>query len=213
MAMVAVFVLCATAWSQKVVSARAGLVHYVEGRVSVEGTRVRTKGTRFPQMKPGQTMESAQRARAEVLLNPTTFLRIGDSTSFRLDSDDLLDTRVELLQGTAVVDVRDLDNDNRVTVNIAGSAVQLRKDGVYYFTTAGGGRLRVYDGEAGLDPLKLTKGWELALAQQPREPAKFDRDDRDALYRWSEQRSEALDPPWPTRGIPRPPWVFTPLGR
>jgi hypothetical protein len=141
-----------------------------------------------------------------MLLNPTTFLRVGDSASIKLLSDDLLNTRVALLAGTAVVDVQELDNQNRVRIEIAGTGVEILKDGQYHFTTEGGGRLRVYDGEALLGAAKLTKGWEMVIGGTP---AKFDRDEKDGLYLWSEQRNKVLNPPVPMRRrIPNSPRVF-----
>lgn len=210
-AFLTVVVMCTPVWAQHVVSARAGMIHYLEGRVSVDDKRVRLKFARFPQMSNGQTLSTAQRARAELLLNPTTFLRVGESSSIKLLSDDLLDTRVALITGTAVVDVRDLNNNNKVTLEIEGSAIELRKDGVYHFTT---GRMRVYDGEAFLEPVKLTRGWQVDLSSPAPQAEKFDRDVTDSLYLWSQQRARALDPPPRLRRrVSSPPWVFRPLGQ
>ena len=203
--LISLLVLCANAWAQRVVSARAGMIHYQIGRVSLDGKRVTMTTNRFPQMTAGQTLTTAQRARAELLLNPTTFLRIGDSSSIRLISDDLLDTRVTLVTGTIVVDVQDLNNLNKVTIQVADTAVDLRKDGQYHFTTNGGGVVRVYDGEARIGEAKLTKGWELVIGKTPE---KFDRDQRDSLFLWSEQREKALNPPLPVRRPAPPSWVF-----
>lgn len=202
--LVSLLVLCTTAWAQRAVSARAGMINYQEGRVSLDGKRVRITTSRFPQMKAGQTLVTAQRARAELLLNPTTFLRIGDSSSIKLVSDDLTDTRVTLLTGSIVVDVQELDNLNKVTIQIADSAVELRKEGQYHLTATGGGKARVYDGEARVGEIKLTKGWELIIGK---EPAKFDRDQQDSLVVWSAQREKMLNPPVPVRR-PRPPPIL-----
>ena len=100
-----------------------------------------------------------------------------------------------LLTGAAVVDVRELDHGNRVTLEVEGSAIELLKSGVYHLTTTGAGRLRVYEGEALVDSVKLTKGWQVILNNRPAEPAKFDRKETDSLYLWSEQRTKLLEPP------------------
>jgi hypothetical protein len=168
------------------------------------------KVNRFPQLTAGQTVATAQRARVEVLLNPTTFLRVGEASSFRLASDDLSDTRVELLRGAAIVDVQELENGNRVTILTGGLEVELRKDGLYHFADA---RVRVYDGEAAVGAIKLTRGWGLALDKMPLEAVKFDRKDTDSLYLWSEHRAKVLDPPVPIRRrLSNPPLVFPLFG-
>lgn len=203
--------LLGASWAQQVVSARAGLVHYLEGRVLADGKRIRMKVNRFPQLAAGQTVATAQRARVEILLNPATFLRLGEASSFRLASDDLADTRVELLSGAAIVDVRALENQNRVTILAGGVPVELREDGLYQFTPA---RVRVYDGEAAVGAIRLTRGWEVAFGSTPLAAVRFDRKDTDSLYLWSEQRAKALNPPVPVRRrLSNPPLVFPLLGR
>ena len=194
-ALVAVF-LCATAWAQRVVSARAGMIHYLEGRVSLDGKRIWHNPNRFRQMSDRQTLTTSPRARTELLLNPTTYLRVGESSVIKLLSDDLLDTRVALLGGEAVVEVRELVNGNRVTLEIGGSSIELRRSGLYQLETEGGGRLRVYEGEALVGSVKIIKGWQMILGA---EPAKFDRKDTNSLYHWNEQRAKMLGPPvvWP----------------
>jgi len=196
----AVFI-CANIGAQRVVSARAGMIHYLQGRVTLDGKRIGSNPIRFRQMENGQTLATSQRARAEILLNPTTYLRVGESSSIKLLSDDLLDTRVALLTGAAVVDVRELDHGNRVTLEAGEATVGLLRSGVYQFTTVSGGRVRVYDGEALVDSVKVTKGWEMLLNKPPAEAAKFDRKEMDSLYLWSEQRTKLLEPrvgfiPW-----------------
>jgi len=183
--------LCTTAWAQRVVSARAGMIHYLEGRVSLDGKRIAQSPSRFRQMSNGQTLTTSPRARAELMLNPTTYLRVGESSAIKLLSDDLLDTRVELLTGAAIVDVRELGNGNRVTLEMGGSAIEFRKSGIYQLATETGGRVRVYEGEAFVGSLKISRGWQVILGA---EPAKFDRKDTDSLYHWSEQRARVLGP-------------------
>ncbi len=55
-------------------------------------------------MEKGQTL-ATEDARAEVLLTPGVFLRLGSHSSFKMVSNLLSDTRLEVLSGTAIVEV------------------------------------------------------------------------------------------------------------
>jgi hypothetical protein len=72
----ALFALCGTAlYAQSVLSARAGLLHYVEGEVLLDGKPAEVDLASFPSMKTGSVLRTAD-GRAEVLLNPGVFLRM-----------------------------------------------------------------------------------------------------------------------------------------
>ena len=84
-------------WAQAVISAHSGLVNFVEGDVKIADQTVKLNGAIFPDVKVGQTL-STQKGRAEVLLTPGVFLRLDNNTSFRMVSNKLTDTQVEILQ-------------------------------------------------------------------------------------------------------------------
>jgi hypothetical protein len=88
--------------AQKVVSARAGLISYVQGPAFVDGKRVFPRLTRFPQMRNGETL-STGRGRTELLLAPGAFLRISENAQVRMDDTLLSETRVTLLRGDALI--------------------------------------------------------------------------------------------------------------
>src|SRR5712691_7564464 len=92
-----------SAWSQSVISAHSGVIHYVEGQVSVDGKAVQPKFAEFPDVKTGQSL-AAEDGRVEVLLTPGVFLRIAEASSVRMISNKLADTRVEILTGSALVE-------------------------------------------------------------------------------------------------------------
>src|SRR5947207_15597892 len=88
-----------TAFSQQMISARAGMVHYVEGKVFAGSEQLDGKFGNFPQIKENQVLRTEE-GRAEVLLTPRVFLRAGENTSFRMIPNRLIDTRLELLAGS-----------------------------------------------------------------------------------------------------------------
>src|SRR5579859_7170102 len=98
-----VTVLAFPADGQSVISARSGVVHFFEGAVYLGDKLLEPQLGKFPCMAEGSELRTAQ-GRAEVLLTPGVFLRVGESTAIRLVANDLSDTRVELISGAAIVD-------------------------------------------------------------------------------------------------------------
>ena len=100
---VAFVLLGSAAFGQQVISARSGLIHYVEGRVLLDGKPVEVKITAFPEIKENMEFRTED-GRAEVLLNPGVFLRLGENSAIRMVSNKLSDSRVEFLSGSAVIE-------------------------------------------------------------------------------------------------------------
>lgn len=171
-----------------VISARSGLIHYVEGQVYVGDQLVETKFGVFPEVKENQQLKTEE-GRAEVLLTPGVFLRVGENSSFRMVTNRLIDTRLEFLTGSAVVEAEDIGKDNSVTVVHGDATVHPVKKGVYRFD-ADSHELRVYDGEAevtsGDQTVDVKEGHLIALDTLAMH--KFDKTVSDALNRWSERR-------------------------
>jgi len=92
--------------AQKVVSARAGLITYLQGPAYIDGKRVVLKTARFPQMHDGETL-STRRGRAELLLSPGIVLRLAENAQVRMDDTRLSDTRITLQQGEALIEIVD----------------------------------------------------------------------------------------------------------
>jgi hypothetical protein len=179
--------------AQDIVSARAGLIHHLEGVVLINGEALKQNGDTFLSMKQGETL-STERGRAEVLLNPGTYLRMGEASSFKLDSADLDNTKLTLLSGTVLVEVADLPKDTSATLELLGSQVALKKRGLYEFTADAPGNVRVYDGEisltaTGATPIKIGKGREIAFNALRSGPGKFDQNETSELYNWGSRRA------------------------
>lgn len=181
-----------TAWAQSVISAHSGLIHYVEGQVYLGDKLVESQAGTFPEVKENAQLRTGE-GRAEVLLTPGVFLRLGENSSFRMVTNRLIDTRLEFLSGSAVVEAADIPKDNSVTVVYKDSAVHFAKKGIYRFD-ANPGQLRVYDGEAavsaGEKSLEVKEGH--ALAFDTLAMSNFDKKAGDALARWSERRAEYI---------------------
>jgi hypothetical protein len=185
--------LAGFAFGQSMISAKSGLIHYVEGRVLLDGKPAEVKFGVFPHMRDSSELRTEE-GRAEVLLTPGAFLRVRENSSFRLVSSQLADTRLELMSGSVLLECAELLRDNAVTLTYKDATIALRKNGVYRLN-AEPAEVRVYDGEAlveqGGQSLAVKKGKLLPLdglfiVQ------KFDPQTGDGLYRWAKRRAEYL---------------------
>ena len=171
-----------------VISARSGLIHYVEGQVYVGDQLVETKFGVFPEVKENQQLKTEE-GRAEVLLTPGVFLRLGENSSLRMIANRLIDTRLEFLSGTAIVEAEDIGKDNSVTLAYRDATIHPLKKGLYRFDS-GPSELRVYDGvaevTAGDRTVEVREGHLIALDTLA--VRRFDKTVTDALNRWSERR-------------------------
>src|SRR5713101_3038665 len=103
------------AFAQSVISAKSGLIHYAEGTVYLGDQLVESKFGSFPDIKENAQFRTEE-GRAEVLLTPGVFLRMGESSAIRMITNRLIDTRVEFLSGSILVEAADLLKDNAVTL-------------------------------------------------------------------------------------------------
>jgi hypothetical protein len=181
-------VLVGDALAQRVISAKSGFVFYVQGRVSVEGGRLKN-GESFRQLKNGENL-STERGRAEVLLNPGTVLRLGDMSRLHMDDITLTDACVSLESGSAVVTVNYIVKTDRIRLLAGGSVILMKQEGMYRLDA---GRLRVFNGKAevrrdGSATVIVKRGQAVDLGDGLN-VAKFNLKDIDALERWANARS------------------------
>ncbi len=192
LAIAGALVLSAAAWGQSVISAHSGVIHYVEGQVTVDGAAIHPKSTEILDIKPDQVL-ATEDGRAEILLTPGVFLRLPENSSARMISNSLADTRIEIVSGSALIEVGQLLRDNAITIEAHGVEIALPKQGLYRVETDPA-RLRVYDGEAriatGAAKMSVKRGREVALDPPSLEARNFDAKSTDPFYRWSARRSE-----------------------
>jgi FecR protein len=183
-----------TAWGQRAISAHSGMVNYVEGTVLMDGKSVDPKVTELPEVK-NKSVLTTEDGRAEVLLTPGAFLRLAENSSFRMISNQLWDTRVEVVSGSAMLEIEELLKDNTVTVQYGDAQIALAKKGLYRVDAGDPGSLRVYDGESRVtqngDGVTARKGRQVDLGAVLT-ASNFDSKDTDAFYNWSARRAEYI---------------------
>jgi hypothetical protein len=181
-----------SACAQYVISSHSGVIQYVEGRAFLGDKPVEPKFGQFPDIKENQEFRTED-GRAEILLTPGVFLRLGENSSIRMLSTRLVDTRVEVLSGSAIIESNEMPKDNGIELVYKKDSVRLQKQGLYRLDSEPA-RFRVFEGEAVVtDPsgqLTLKSGKQTNLAGVLM-AENFDRkaDDQDALYRWSDRRA------------------------
>ena len=184
-----------SASAQPVLSAKSGTVAYIEGKVYLDNQLVEQSATHFPEIKENSVVRTED-GRAEILLTPGVTLRLGENGSFRMVTNRLIDTRLELLTGSAVVVADEIRPDTSVTVVCKDGAVALSKVGGYRFDTEPA-RIKVFKGVASVQiagqSILVGAGKMLSLAGTTASVDKFDAEDTDSLDRWSRVRAGYME--------------------
>jgi len=174
------------------VSAKPGAVNYVEGAAYINGTPVSEKDLKTTFLNANDIL-STDVGKAEVLLAPGVFLRVGDNTKVRMVSPSLVDTQVEVMSGEAMVEATGLVKGSSVQVISHGASAEIGKNGLYRIMADDPPSIAVLDGKAAVTfsdkKVDVKKGRQLILAENSK-PEKFDTKKDDELYAWSNVRSE-----------------------
>src|ERR1039458_8195929 len=135
-----------TASAQPIIYAKSGVIAGLEGNVFLDNQVLESSVTHFPDMKENSVLRTED-GRAEVLLPPGYVLRIGENASFKMITNRLIDTRVEMLAGSGIVEVDENSKDTNVVVALKAGAATLTKTGVYRFDSELA-RIKVFSGTA-----------------------------------------------------------------
>lgn len=175
------------------ISARPGAVNYIEGNVTLDGQALGSYGLKSTFMTAGSLLET-QDGKAEVLLTPGVFLRIGDRSRVRMLKPSLIETQLAVEAGESMIEVDQFVKDSHITVSMRGGLTEIDKVGLYRFTADGAqpsvgvieGKATVAFGEKHKD---LSKGREAFLSDDLK-VQEFDKNLEDELLAWSNIRSQ-----------------------
>ncbi len=174
------------------ISAKPGVVNYVEGNAFVNGRQISAQGQKATFLNANDTI-STDVGKAEVLLTPGVFLRVGNNTQVRMISPSLTDTQVEVTKGEAMIEADDIVKDSHVSVIDGGGVASIEKNGLYRFTADPTHSIAVLEGKAqvsyGDRKTDIGKGKEVNLEDNLKSQ-KFDTKKTDDLFAWSNVRSE-----------------------
>jgi hypothetical protein len=193
-----VFALAALAFpavAQSVISTHSGVVHFFEGEVFVGDQPLEAHLGKFPMVPKSGALRTGV-GRAEVLLTPGVFLRLGQESSIRMVANDLTNTQVELLSGSAMVDSGEANADTSVTLIYKDWRVHFLQKGVYRIDSdpprlwVRQGQAEVLTGE-GSQPVAVEQGMSLPFASVL-VPDTTNTAPSDAFNDWSTGRSQSI---------------------
>jgi hypothetical protein len=180
--------------AQSVISTHSGIVYFFEGSVYLGDQVLQPHPGKFSSVPPGAELRTAE-GRAEVLLTPGVFVRIGARSAIRMVANELSDTRVELLAGSALVDSAEPNSGTSVTLIYKNWSVSFLEQGVYRIDTDPP-RLSILQGKAevsaGTDKdVTVERGMNLPFASVL-VPQPLTDWPRDALSAWAEGRQQSI---------------------
>jgi hypothetical protein len=210
LAAIAVICLPALAFAQNplpardrfVISAKAGGVNAVTGRATVltQGNTMWEQLTIKEDLQTGDVVKTDSDGRVEMLLNPGSYLRLGENSEFELTNNSLDNLEIKLLRGTAIVEATGAD-DTQMQINISTPHTKLAivRRGLYRLNVVPGDNteLIVRKGRVMLDrsQTKINGGNKVIFSGETFFVAKLQKADKekvDAVDAWSKDRSETL---------------------
>jgi hypothetical protein len=178
-------------------TAMPGTLNYVEGQASIGDQTLDSHAVGNTDLQNGQVLETGN-GKAEILLVPGVYLRLGSNSSVKMISNSLTNTEMAIRSGEAMVEVDELYPENYLRISQPGADTRLMKTGLYDFD-ATNGEVRVFDGKAVVraddHDITVRKNHKFALNSPKLKARSFNKDQvtkSDDLYRWSSLRSEYL---------------------
>ena len=180
--------------AQPIISAKSGVVSYVMGKVVVGDQVVEPSETKLTEIKENQVLRTEE-GRAEVLLTLGAVLRTGENASFKMITNRLIDTRLELLSGSHIVEVAEMNKDNNLTLVARDATVVISKKGLYRFDVDSS-QIKVYEGSLGVEingqNVVVGSGKMVGMTNTTASVDKFNKEETDSLDHWARRRAERV---------------------
>jgi hypothetical protein len=193
--------ICAQNREKFVISARAGGVNAVTGRASMH-TRGNTEWqllTIKEDLEAGDVVKTGVDGRVEMLLNPGSYMRIGENSEFELANNSLENLEVRLIRGTAIVEVTGADDEELfIGITTPHTRMSIIRRGLYRVNVVPGDttELIVRKGRVMLEGshTKVKGGNKVVFSSNSFSVAKLEKaeKERDTLEMWSKDRAQTL---------------------
>jgi len=175
-----------------------GAVNYVEGQVRLDGRTITNKQIGSVTVGAGHVLQT-DNGKAEMLLTPGVFVRLGDHSAVKMVTPSLSNTHIQLMSGRAMVEAAQVEKENHIVVTANGADTRLWRHGIYEFS-ANPAWVRVYDGKAEValagHSRNAYKGDAIALTGNPKlKTSGFslkNAENSDDLYAWSKLRADYM---------------------
>ncbi|HUS12923.1 MAG TPA: FecR domain-containing protein [Pyrinomonadaceae bacterium] len=183
-----------------VISARAGGVNAVTGRASMRhGNTEWRQLTIKEDLEAGDIVKTDTDGRVEMLLNPGSYMRIGEDSEFELSDNSLENLEVRLIRGTAIVEVTGATDDELfIGITTPHTRMSIIRRGLYRVNVLSGDstELIVRKGRVMLEGshTKVKGGNKVVFSSGTFSVAKLEKadKDRDTLELWSKDRAQTL---------------------
>lgn len=185
-----------------VISARAGGVNAVTGRATMHarGNSDWRQLTIKEDLEAGDVVRTGFDGRVEMLLNPGSYLRIGENSEFELADNSLENLEVRLIRGTAIVEVTGADDEELlIGITTPHTRMSIVRRGLYRVNVVPGDttELIVRKGRVVLEGshIKVKGGNKVVFSGGSFSVAKLEKADKenwDILEGWSKDRAQTL---------------------
>lgn len=185
-----------------VISARAGGVNAVTGQATMRphGNSEWQQLTIKEDLETGDIVRTGLDGRVEMLLNPGSYMRIGENSEFELADDSLESLEVRLIRGTAIVEVTGADDEDLfIGITTPDTRMSIIRRGLYRVNVVPGDatELIVRKGRVMLEGshTKVKGGNKVVFSSGSFSVAKLDNSDKknsDTMEAWSKDRAETL---------------------
>ena len=203
LASVALFGLAPAAQAQSqnrekyVIHAKAGGINSVSGdaRVLSRGAADARQLTTSDNLDAGDSVQTGAGGRVEALLNPGSYLRVGENSAVELADASLDNLLVRLTGGSVVVEATGGDGVKlAINVKTPQAEAVIIRGGIYRFNVLpdGATEIAVRKGRVLLGQEEIKGGRKVLIKDGRTEVAKLDKKQQDALDLWSKERAEEL---------------------
>ena len=195
----------ATETTSYFISAKSGMINYVEGEPTVSNREFSDPRQVMPrqQLVKGDVLQTEGDQRVEMLLNPGTYLRVAENSRVRVLATAFDEMRFSLEKGTAILESVNLRRKvHRLRIMTPSGDLRVLKKGLYRFevdaegqvrVTVFRGKLRWIQEQTRIADLKSGKAFDLNRSAKGRlHFSKVGKDPFDEINRWSRKRAVAL---------------------
>jgi hypothetical protein len=186
-----------------VISAHAGGVNAVTGRASMHarGNSEWKQLTIKEDLETGDVVRTGLDGRVEMLLNPGSYMRIGENSEFELADNSLENLEVRLSRGTAIVEVTGAGDEDQLFIGITTphARMSIVRRGLYRVNVVPGNttELIVRKGRVMLEDshTKVKGGNKVVFSSGSFSVAKLEKAEKknwDTLESWSKDRAQTL---------------------
>lgn len=185
-----------------VISAKAGGVNAVTGQATMRqrGNSEWQMLTITEDLEAGDVVRTDRDGRVEMLLNPGSYLRIGENSEFELSDNSLQNLELRLIRGTAIVEATGFDGaELLINITTPHTRMSIVRKGLYRVSVVPGDatELIVRKGRVMLDGshTRVNGGNKVVFSSTSFSVAKLQDADKkkvDNLEAWSKERAKTV---------------------